>query len=752
MFYNKTTFNTCLQIIIVFFLFKYSYMYITYFIYINILVFILFLMQFTYYITAIYISCYIFQKPIVLIINPYDDWIKISPSKFYNNYYKLKYIYHGINYILIYFFIKKLKQLTYILHWRLNIYFFLYYEIKKYIFQLGLSLFILWILGIPKRLLFLLISFGYFGFTINYPDVIINILNNRLAKCYLIWLDNNFVFNAKTSVPKTRILIVEKKNVIKETILYKKISNKIHQISSIFDSNNKHEVLDKPKTLTQQLSNYPFNPSTSTNTAIKNSTLKKIHNKEQSTNTILTEQNIQYRPYIYEITTSEQWDFIRQNNIQYISLKETKFMASIYNEHRILVENQYSNRLRQYLFQTQCSSLWADEFNKNNLTRNEVIQAFFPSEKILKTPLQPTTTGFYTSGLRSAADNFIFQSWEQTIQNSTINNEYWDKIKSLNLVSTIEKIYLEHIPNIKNSFIIGNFKKTHAEIKSHPTLYNLYKYKIAEINFNTSQKKMYDVNASIQATTDGYKLATNPIFYKNTNPYNNIILPNFKIQAKKPYSILVAHSDTSPMFQKSKLSINIIKNEFSALEKIEICQAYWKINFPCDEFLKLNKLLPFVSKNCQNTFMINQTTEDKNLFIVDIKSIIDSIINIIINHNVYSYKSKSSIIQVISESLRLNDEVTNFIGDEVDIQKINKCLNEIIDVLNNYELFNAPLSYRIFINDLINCHRVFDDCLPHQWIIDSSAPIDMAAKTDIEDIINLYPTRPTFNTDSILFD
>jgi hypothetical protein len=27
--------------------------------------------------------------------------------------------------------------------------------------------------------------------------------------------------------------------------------------------------------------------------------------------------------------------------------------------------------------------------------------------------------------------------------------------------------------------------------------------------------------------------------------------------------------------------------------------------------------------------------------------------------------------------------------------------------------------------------------LPHQWIIDSSAPIDMAAKTDIEDIINL---------------
>jgi hypothetical protein len=85
---------------------------------------------------------------------------------------------------------------------------------------------------------------------------------------------------------------------------------------------------------------------------------------------------------------------------------------------------------------------------------------------------------------------------------------------------------------------------------------------------------MYDVNASIQATTDGYKLATNPIFYKNTNPYNNIILPNFKIQAKKPYSILVAHSDTSPMFQKSKLSINIIKNEFSALEKIEICQAY----------------------------------------------------------------------------------------------------------------------------------------------------------------------------------
>ena len=322
MFYNKTTFNTCLQIIIVFFLFKYSYMYITYFIYINILVFILFLMQFTYYITAIYISCYIFQKPIVLIINPYDDWIKISPSKFYNNYYKLKYIYHGINYILIYFFIKKLKQLTYILHWRLNIYFFLYYEIKKYIFQLGLSLFILWILGIPKRLLFLLISFGYFGFTINYPDVIINILNNRLAKCYLIWLDNNFVFNAKTSVPKTRILIVEKKNVIKETILYKKISNKIHQISSIFDSNNKHEVLDKPKTLTQQLSNYPFNPSTSTNTAIKNSTLKKIHNKEQSTNTILTEQNIQYRPYIYEITTSEQWDFIRQNNIQYISLKK----------------------------------------------------------------------------------------------------------------------------------------------------------------------------------------------------------------------------------------------------------------------------------------------------------------------------------------------------------------------------------------------------------------------------------------------
>ena len=64
--------------------------------------------------------------------------------------------------------------------------------------------------------------------------------------------------------------------------------------------------MDKPKTLTQQLSNYPFNPSTSTNTAIKNSTLKKIHNKEQSTNTILTEQNIQYRPYIYEITTSEQ--------------------------------------------------------------------------------------------------------------------------------------------------------------------------------------------------------------------------------------------------------------------------------------------------------------------------------------------------------------------------------------------------------------------------------------------------------------